>query len=77
MCLIITIFFNIIILVIFSTERYKHDFLWGMFRRRQRKLRSAMDGTVVEDINIDDAVDMEVDALGGELVGTVDVIIPK
>ena len=66
-CMIIEIFINIIILVIFSTEWYKHDFVWGMFGRH------AMDGTVVEDMNIDDDVDMEVDVVGRELVGTVDV----
>ncbi|KAK1374249.1 hypothetical protein POM88_030442 [Heracleum sosnowskyi] len=52
-----------------NSEWYKHDFLWGMFRHCHGKLRSAMEGTVVED--------MEIDMLGGNIVGTVDVVIPK
>lgn len=40
------------------------------------KLVSTMDG-IVEGMKNDDAVDMEVDMVGRELVGTVDVVIPK
>ncbi|KAK1374252.1 hypothetical protein POM88_030445 [Heracleum sosnowskyi] len=36
-----------------NSEWYKHDFLWGMFRHCHGKLRSAMEGTVVEDMEID------------------------
>ncbi|XP_074329382.1 uncharacterized protein LOC141667007 isoform X1 [Apium graveolens] len=53
------------------SEWYRHDFLWGMFRHRHGKLRNAMEEKVGEDVNIDD-----VDIVGGDLVGQVDVVIP-
>ncbi|KAL1823536.1 hypothetical protein ACET3Z_010314 [Daucus carota] len=59
-------------------KRNKCDFLWGIYRHRHRKLKVAVEETMVVDMDIDsEEVDMEVDMIGGETVGTVDVVVPK
>lgn len=59
-------------------KRNKCDFLWGIYRHRHRKLKGAAEETMVVDMEIDsEDVDMEVDMVGGEIVGTVDVIVKK
>ena len=54
----------------------------GLYRHRQSKSKNVVEDTLVEVMNIDDddvgmEDDMDIDKVGGEMVGTVDVIIPK
>ncbi|KAK1399315.1 hypothetical protein POM88_009178 [Heracleum sosnowskyi] len=62
-------------------KRNKCDFLWGMYRHRHRKLKGAAEETMVVDMDVDMEVDMdvdmEVDMVGGEIVGTIDVVVQK
>ncbi|KAL8148648.1 uncharacterized protein LOC141708394 isoform X2 [Apium graveolens] len=56
----------------------KCDFLWGIYRRRHRKPKGVAEEKMVVDMDIDsEDVDMEVDMVGGEITGTVDVVVQK
>lgn len=57
-------------------EQVLLGFSWGIFRRHRGNLGGALERTILEDMDIDDDDSMEVDMVGGGIVGTVDVI-PK
>lgn len=59
------------------------DFLWGIFRCIKKdvahnKVHEGLPSTVDQE-NVDDnkTVDMEVDMVGGKMVGRVDIVVPR